>query len=78
MSYQNAIELVEDTLIKAQSYYRIGLIYQDQLKQPSKALETFQTLIGEYSGSDNTNIASMVADAGIRRSTLYVELGTLR
>ena len=77
MSYQNAIELVEDTLVKAQSYYRIGLIYQDQLKQPSKALETFQTLIGEYSGSDNTNIASMVADAGIRRSTLYVELGRL-
>ncbi|MXV82572.1 tetratricopeptide repeat protein [Candidatus Poribacteria bacterium] len=77
MSYQNAIELVEDDLVKAQSYYRIGLIYQDQLKQPSKALETFQTLIGEYSGSANTNVASMVADAGIRRSTLYVELGRL-
>ena len=77
MSYQNAIELVEDTLVKAQSYYRMGLIYQDQLKQPSKALETFQTLIGEYSGSDNANVASMVADAGIRRSTLYVELGRL-
>ncbi len=77
MSYQNAIELVEDAIVKAQSYYRMGLIYQDQLKQPSRALETFQTLIGEYSGSDNTNIASMVADAGIRRSTLYVELGRL-
>ena len=77
MSYQNAIELVEDTLVKAQSYYRIGLIYQDQLKQPDKALNTFQTLIGEYSGSDNANVASMVADAGIRRSTLYVELGRL-
>ena len=77
MSYQNAIELVEDALVKAQSYYRMGLIYQDQLKQPSKALETFQTLIGEYSGSANTNVASMVADAGIRRSTLYVELGRL-
>ena len=77
MSYQNAIELVENDLVKAQSHYRIGLIYQDQLKQPSKALETFQTLIGEYSGSDNTNVASMVADAGIRRSTLYVELGRL-
>ena len=77
MSYQNAIELVEDAIIKAQSYYRMGLIYQDQLKQPSRALETFQTLIGEYSGSANTNIASMVADAGIRRSTLYVELGRL-
>ena len=77
MSYQNAIELVEDTLVKAQSYYRIGLIYQDQLKQPSKALDTFQTLIGEHSGSADSNIASMVADAGIRRSTLYVELGRL-
>ena len=77
MSYQNAIELVEDAIVKAQSYYRMGLIYQDQLKQPSRALETFQTLIGEYSGSGNTNIASMVADAGIRRSTLYVELGRL-
>ena len=77
MSYQNAIELVEDPLTKAQSYYRMGLIYQDKLKQPDKALEVFQTLIGDYSGSDNTNIASMVADAGIRRSTLYVELGRL-
>ena len=77
MSYQNAIELVEDALVKAQSYYRIGLIYQDQLKQPAKALDTFQTLIGEHSGSDDSNIASMVADAGIRRSTLYVELGRL-
>ena len=77
MSYQNAIELVEDTLVKAQSYYRMGLIYQDQLKQSDRALGVFQTLIGEYSGSDNTSIASMVADAGIRRSTLYVELGRL-
>ncbi len=77
MSYQNAIELVEDDLVKAQSYYRMGLIYQDQLKQPSQALETFQTLIGEYSGSADANVASMVADAGIRRSTLYVELGRL-
>ena len=77
MSYQNAIELVEDPLVKAQSYYRMGLIYQDQLKQPDKALETFQTLIGEYSGSGNANVASMVADAGIRRSTLYVESGRL-
>ncbi|MDE0466590.1 MAG: tetratricopeptide repeat protein [Candidatus Poribacteria bacterium] len=77
MSYQNAIELVEDTLVKAQSYYRMGLIYQDQLQQPSKALEVFQTLIGEHSGSENASVASMVADAGIRRSTLYVELGRL-
>ena len=77
MSYQNAIELVEDPLVKAQSYYRMGLIYQDQLKQSDRALGVFQTLIGEYSGSDNTNVASMVADAGIRRSTLYVELGRL-
>ena len=77
MSYQNAIELVNDPLTKAQSYYRMGLIYQDKEKQPDKALETFQTLIGEYSSSDDTNIASMVADAGIRRSGLYVELGRL-
>ena len=77
MSYQNAIELVKDPLTKAQSYYRMGLIYQDKVKQPDNALEVFQTLIGEYSGSQNTNVASMVADAGIRRSTLYVELGRL-
>ena len=77
MNYQNAVELVEDPLVKAQSYYRIGLIYQDQLKQLDKALDTFQTLIGEYSGSDNANVSSMVADAGIRRSTLYVDLDRL-
>ena len=77
MGYQNAIQLVEDTLVQAQAYYRIGLIHQDKLKQPEKALETFQTLIGEYSGSEDASVASMVADAGIRRSTLYVELGRL-
>lgn len=77
MNYQNAIQLTEDSTVKAQSYYRMGLIYQDQLKQPDEALETFQTLIAEHSGSTNASVASMVSDAGIRRSTLYVELGRL-
>lgn len=77
MGYQNAIQLVEDNLVQAQAYYRMGLIYQDKLRQPEKALETFQTLISDYSGSDDANVASMVADAGIRRSSLYVELGRL-
>lgn len=77
MGYQNAIQLVEDNLVQAQAYYRMGLIYQDKLTQPEKALETFQTLISDYSGSEDANVASMVADAGIRRSTLYVELGRL-
>ena len=77
MNYQNAIQLTEDLTVKAQSYYRMGLIYQDQLKQSDKALETFQTLIAEHSGSTNASVASMVSDAGIRRSTLYVELGRL-
>ncbi len=77
MGYQNAIQLVEDNLVQAQAYYRMGLIYQDKLRQPEKALETFQTLISDYSGSENASIASMVSDAGIRRSSLYVELGRL-
>lgn len=77
MNYQNAIQLTEDSIVKAQSYYRMGLIYQDQLKQPEKALDTFQTLIDEHSGAANASVASMVSDAGIRRSTLYVELGRL-
>lgn len=77
MGYQNAIQLVEDNLVQAQAYYRMGLIYQDKLTQPEKALETFQTLISDYSGSEDASVASMVADAGIRRSTLYVELGRL-
>ena len=77
MGYQNAIQLVENNLVQAQSYYRMGLIYQDKLRQPEKALESFHTLIGDYSGSEDANVASMVADAGIRRSALYVELGRL-
>ena len=77
MGYQNAIQLVEDNLVQAQAYYRMGLIYQDKLRQPEKALETFQTLISDYSGSENASVASMVSDAGIRRSSLYVELGRL-
>ncbi len=77
MGYQNAIELVNEPIIQAQAYYRIGLTYQERLKEADKALNAFQTLITEHSGSTDASIASMVADAGIRRSTLYVETGRL-
>ncbi len=77
LNYQNAIELTGDAVTEAQAYYRIGLIYQERTKEAAEALETFQTLIDKHSGSTNASIASMVADAGIRRSTLYVELGRL-
>ena len=76
-NYQNAIQFLENAIVKAQSYYRLGLLYQDKLNQLDKALETFQTLIANYSTEPNSNIASMVADAGIRRSDLYVKLGRL-
>ena len=75
-SYQNAIQFADD-VVKAQSYYRMGLIYQDKLNQLDKALEVYQTLIADYSLQENTGVASMVADAGIRRSELYVKLGRL-
>ncbi len=75
-NYQNAIQLADD-LIKAQSYYRMGLIYQEKVNQPDKALEAFQALRDKYSTEQNTGVASMVADAGLRRSELLVKLGRL-
>ena len=75
-NYQNAIQLA-DNLVKAQSYYRTGLIYQEKLNNPDKALEVFQNLIANYSTEQNTGVASMVADASLRRSELFVELGRL-
>lgn len=76
VSYQNAIQLGDD-MVKAQSYYRTGLIYQEKLIELDKALSAFQTLIANHSSEQNTGIASMVADASIRRSDLYVKLGRL-
>ena len=75
-NYQNAIDLA-DNVVKAQSYYRMGLIYQEKVNQLDKALEVFQNLITNYSAEQNTGVASMVADASLRRSELYVKLGRL-
>ena len=68
-SYQKAIPLVQTPLIKAQSYYRCGVIYQDHLDPPNKdeASKLFQTLILEYGNSEDKSIASLVADAQHRR-----------
>ena len=67
-SYQKAIPRLENPLIRAQSYYRLGVIYQGKLDPPdrSRALEMFQILISEYGNSENPSIVSIVADAHIR------------
>lgn len=75
-NYQNASQLA-DNLVKAQSLYRMGLIYQEKVNQPDKALEVFQNLITDYSSEENTGVASMVADASLRRSDLFIKLGRL-
>ncbi len=75
-NYQNAIDLA-DNVVKAQSYYRMGLIYQEKINELDKALEVFQNLIANHSTEQNTGVASMVADASLRRSELYVKLGRL-
>ena len=71
-NYQEAIKKVRNSLIRAQSYYRCGLIYQDKLKPADhkEALEVFKNLISEYDNSENPSVASMVADARIRRSEM--------
>ena len=71
-SYLKTISLVKTPLIKAQSYYRRGVIYQEKLDSPDEknAEEAFQILIREYSDSKNSSVASMVADAHIRLSEL--------
>ena len=71
-SYQKAIPLVQTPLIKAQSYYRCGVISQDYLDPPDKdkASELFQTLISEYGNSEDKRIASLVADARNRCTKL--------
>ena len=71
-SYLKTIPLVKTPLIKAQSYYRRGVIYQEKLDSPEKkkAEEAFQILIREYGDSKNSSVVSMVADAHIRLSEL--------
>ena len=75
-NYQNAVDLA-DNVVKAQSYYRMGLIYQEKVNELDRALEVFQNLIANHSTEKNTGVASMVADASLRRSELYVKLGRL-
>ena len=75
-NYQQAVDLA-DNVVKAQSYYRMGLIYQEKVNKLDKALEVFQTLIANHNTEQNTGVASMVADASLRRSELYVKLGRL-
>ena len=75
LNYQNAIQLSKDSLIKAQAYYRMGLIYQERLNDPANALQAYETLINQFGADSNTSIQSMAADSGIRRSDLYLKLG---
>ena len=77
LNYQNAIELAQAPLIKAQAYYRMGLIYQEKLNEPQNALKAYETLNTQFGAESNPNIQSMAADAGIRRSDLYVKIGRL-
>ena len=77
LNYQNAIQLSKDPLIRAQAYYRMGLIYQEILNDSENALKVFETLITQFGGESNTSIQSMAADGGIRRSDLYVKLGRM-
>lgn len=76
ISYEKAIPLLKNRFIKAQSYYRQGLVYQDKLTLPdhNKALKVFNELISEYSNSENPSLTSMVADAKIRRSKILGEI----
>ena len=77
LNYQNSIQFSKDPLIKAQAHYRMGLIYQERLNDPANALKTYQTLTDEFGADSNTSIQSMAADAGIRKSDLYVKLGRM-
>ena len=78
LNYQNAIQLSKDPLIRAQAYYRTGLIYQEKLNDPENALKAYETLINEFGADSNANIQSMAADSGIRRSDLYLKLGRVQ
>ncbi len=74
LHYQRATELAGD-LIKAQAYYRMGLIYQEKVKQLDKALGVFNTLATDFGTNEDASVASMVADANLRSSELLVGLG---
>ena len=77
LSYQNAIQLVGDALVKAQSYYRTGLIYETKLRELENALQAYEVVTTDFASETDKNIQAMVADAGIRKSDLYVKLGRL-
>ena len=77
LNYQNAIQLVGDPIIKAQSYYRMGLIYEMKLNDSENALQAYNTLISDFGEESSTNVQSMVADASIRRSDLYLKSGRI-
>ena len=77
LNYQNAIQFVGDALVKAQSYYRTGLIYETKLEELENALQAYEVVTTDFTNESDENIRAMVADAGIRKSDLYVKLGRL-
>ena len=77
LNYQNAIQLAGDALIKAQSFYRMGLIYETKLNESDNAMQAYETVITDYGAESNESVQAMVADAGLRRSDLYLKLGRL-
>ena len=77
LAYQNAIQNTGNRIVQAQSYYRIGLIYDDQLNDDENSLNTYQKLVADYGDEDDGNIQSMVADAQLRKSDLLKKLGRL-
>ncbi len=77
VNYQKAIETSQDELTRAQSYYRMGLIYQNNLNETQNALQAFTNLVSEYSGSQHSTIRDMVSDAMVRRSDLLIKTGNL-
>ena len=74
-SYEQVIQLNTSDELVAQSLYYSGLIHSEHLKDNGKALSAFEELTYRYSGNEDPNIQSMVADANLRVPELLMTLG---
>ena len=77
LAYQNAIQAGAGAIVSAQSFYRVGLLYQQKLNDQENALKAYEALVKDYSGESDENIQQMVGDASLRKSDLYQKLGRL-
>jgi tetratricopeptide (TPR) repeat protein len=76
-AYRQVAQMNIDPLFTSSAYYRMGLIYANNLKDMQNASMMFDALIKGFADSQDSSIQAMVSDASVRLSDIYFKQGDL-